>query len=595
MDGKSGWSDSGEWTKLPGVHHNRSHMQRHSHSEAIRRGNERHSEPSPAHAKQAFSKHWSDSDHVFADGSVVDLADRLTHTLQFRRIAAGKAMLDEAEPLLARLDPGVPHAARALLLAAQWVDVGYRDHRFLDTILERFSADCRRRLPVDDYLRLRMVDAFRALSVEDVDTTIESLAFVLKTEPDLLDDSMAALAHFWKGRAHRRKGEYETSLLHIGRAREIAQKAHDELFTAVIQIHESWLLFQKGLRREALRLLAHAEHVLKPTDHYLALGNIESARGRIVRRSGEYARALECFERASALYAQGDPNHLNMARVLVNTAYVRRLLALQLSRKIDSRAHSGEGGASMRARYQQLSETAIGELKRARQIYALHTHSGGIGNVLFNLGYLYLDRGDIDHAAHHAKEAYRLGLEKNEHILMARARILQSAAENARVEEQLGDDVDMAVHASRAKEYSEEALALARGTQNRRLAAGAWMARGFTAANDFFQDWEMARRCASEAASLVGPEENDHLTEDLAALKSKILQVSGISDTLRGWSEGMVGEKTFQQITEEFAEIVIPKVWLREGRKISRVAERLSVSPKKVRRVLRNAGMRPGS
>jgi hypothetical protein len=52
----------------------------------------------------------------------------------------------------------------------------------------------------------------------------------------------------------------------------------------------------------------------------------------------------------------------------------------------------------------------------------------------------------------------------------------------------------------------------------------------------------------------------------------------------------MVGEKTFQQVTEEFAEIVIPKVWLREGRKISRVAECLSISPKKVRRILRNGG-----
>jgi DNA-binding NtrC family response regulator len=57
----------------------------------------------------------------------------------------------------------------------------------------------------------------------------------------------------------------------------------------------------------------------------------------------------------------------------------------------------------------------------------------------------------------------------------------------------------------------------------------------------------------------------------------------------------MVGDKTFQQITEEFAEIVIPKVWLREDRKISRVAERLSISPKKVRRILQNAGLRSRS
>jgi hypothetical protein len=111
-----------------------------------------------------------------------------------------------------------------------------------------------------------------------------------------------------------------------------------------------------------------------------------------------------------------------------------------------------------------------------------------------------------------------------------------------------------------------------------------------TAANDFFQDWEEARRRASEATGSIGPGDNDHLVEDLSALKSRIVQASGINDTLRGWSEGMVGNKTFQQISEEFAEIVIPKVWIREDRKISRVAERLSISPKKVRRILRNAG-----
>lgn len=506
-------------------------------------------------------------------------------------------MLDKAAPLLARLGPEVPEALRLLLLVVQWIDVGYRDHSFLDALLQRFPADCRRRLTIDDYLRLRMVDAFRALSVEDVDLAIESLDLVLKAESDLPDASMSALAHFWKGRAHRRKGEYETSLLHTVRAREIAQKVHDDVLTAVIQIHESWLIFQEGHRREALRLLAHAEHVLKETDHFIALGNIESARGRIIRRSGEYSRALEHFERANELYAHGDPDHLNMARALVNAAYVRRLLALQMRRKIDARSSgsAGSGAGSLRARYQQLSEAAIHDLKRARDIYTLHAHSGGMGNVLFNLGYLYLDRGDIDHAAHQAQDAYRLGLEKNDHILMARARILQSAAENARVEEQLGEDVDTAVYANRAREESEEALALARGTQNRRLTAGAWIARGVTAANDFFQDWDLARRCASEAAGLVGPGENDHLTEDLAVLKSKIVQASGISDTLRCWSEGMVGDKTFQQITEEFAEIVIPKVWLREDRKVSRVAERLSISPKKVRRILQNAGLRSRS
>jgi DNA-binding NtrC family response regulator len=63
-----------------------------------------------------------------------------------------------------------------------------------------------------------------------------------------------------------------------------------------------------------------------------------------------------------------------------------------------------------------------------------------------------------------------------------------------------------------------------------------------------------------------------------------------VNPVLRAWSQGSVGDKSFQQITEEFAEFIIPKVWEREGRKISRVATRLSMSPKKVRRILGRAG-----
>ena len=189
-----------------------------------------------------------------------------------------------------------------------------------------------------------------------------------------------------------------------------------------------------------------------------------------------------------------------------------------------------------------------------------------------------------------ATEAYRIGQEQGDNILMARARILESSIENAHVEEQTGEDVDVAVHANRAREYSEEALKLAHATQNLHLLANACIARGMTAANDFFQDWEEARKRASEATGLIGSGDNDHIVEDLSVLKSRIVQASGINDTLRSWSEGMLGNKTFQQITEEFAEIVIPKVWMREGRKISRVAARLSISPKKIRRILRNAG-----
>lgn len=528
-------------------------------------------------------------------------ADHLAAALRLCRTKEGFRLLADAEDELGNLGANTPQGPRILLLLAQWVDVGYQDHRLIEKLLERFPLNCRAKMPVEGYLQVTMAEAFCDLAVSQLDSAVDRLDLVLRTFHNFPNASQEALAHFWKGRAHRKKGEYEVSLKHIAKARQMAQADRDEMFTAVIQIHESWLLFQKGQSREAVKILDRAESVLKSTDHFIALGNIESARGRIVRRSGEYAKALERFSLAAEMYSRRDPDHVNVARTLVNGAYVRRLLALQLRKRIDDQARTGRGrsmrtsprgteGDSPIYRYQQLWKEAVDSLYRAREIYELHAHFDGIGKVLVNLGYLHLDRGDIEHAFTEAMEAYQIGQKQDDHILMARARILETAIENAHVEEQTGEDVDVAVHASHARRCSEEALTLAEATQNRRLRAGACIARGMTAANDFFQDWETARRYATEATSLIGPGESDHLVEDLALLKSRVVQVSGINDMLRGWSEGIVGNKSFQQITEEFAEIVIPKVWLREDRKISRVAEVLSISPKKVRRILRNSG-----
>ena len=191
----------------------------------------------------------------------------------------------------------------------------------------------------------------------------------------------------------------------------------------------------------------------------------------------------------------------------MNSAYVKRLLALQLRKRIDARAFKtgqarcehqfsfvlAAAATALRSRFQQLCDEAISQLRQAREIYTRHGHSGGLGAVTINSGYLHLDGGDIDRAANEALEAYRIGHEKNDQILMARARVLQAATENAKIEEQLGEEVDIALHANHAKQFSDEALTLAKHTQNRRLLAAAYIARGMTAANDFFQEWELAR------------------------------------------------------------------------------------------------------
>jgi DNA-binding NtrC family response regulator len=93
------------------------------------------------------------------------------------------------------------------------------------------------------------------------------------------------------------------------------------------------------------------------------------------------------------------------------------------------------------------------------------------------------------------------------------------------------------------------------------------------------------------AAALFKPDGQEEVWDDLRALRTKIARHSRVDSALQEWSQGIVGGKTFQQLTEEFAAVVIPKVWEREGRKVARVAARLSVSPKKVRRVLQAAGL----
>jgi tetratricopeptide (TPR) repeat protein len=227
-------------------------------------------------------------------------------------------------------------------------------------------------------------------------------------------------------------------------------------------------------------------------------------------------------------------------------------------------------------------------LARAGEIYGAHHHQTGTGSVLVNAGHLHLESGDIDRAAREAEKAFALGKDKHDQILMARARILHSAVELARAEEDIEEDAGVEAHAALALEYAGESVELAHHTQNKRLLAAAYIARGLVAAADFFEDWEAAKSYAAKANDLLNRDDRDHLLKELTALKTKLLHSAGINPTLRQWSEGYLGNKTFQQIQEEFAEIVIPKVWLNNGKNVTRVAQQLSISPKKVRRILRN-------
>lgn len=521
-----------------------------------------------------------------------------------RRITAGIARLDQHRSEIESLDVSVPNAGEFIWRISQWVDAGWACIDAMTSLLGRIPPGCRSALPLYDYAALRMAQGMAAMSLEDPVGAISHFTLVLALSPDLADPEIVATAHFWRARCHRKKGEYDDALDDVLRAQELAVQAGFERMAAVMRVLESWIYFQKGRHGEALKTLADSDAVLESSGDAVSLGNIQSTYGRIYRQEGRYDRAIRHFNNAIAEYRKLGSSHPNLARTLANMAYVKRLVALEFRKKVDAevarRRQSGATGvgtaipSQARERFAELRDEAFANLNESATIYRSHPNHRGSGTVHLNRGLLYLDNGDLDLAGVEGASAFSLGEEKEDTILMARARILQCMVENAKVEE--GLDQDPRQHAESALDYVRDALALARKTQNRRLLARAHTWHGLTLSNEFFLNHEGAGEALSAAASCLDHGYHDTAWDDFQTLRSRVIRSSSVDQRLHAWSQGAVGDKSFREISEEFAQIIIPKVWELEGRKVARVAGRLSISPKKVRRALTRAGLlRPES
>jgi tetratricopeptide (TPR) repeat protein len=523
---------------------------------------------------------------------------QLKEDLVCRRVGRGMTRLQAHQELFTSFDPERKNAARFAGYLAQWADIGFQRPTLVKEIVSRFTKSIRSRLPLQDYLYLRLAEGMIAMAAEATEEAFHHLDFVLGLEEQIDDKELLSIANFWKGRCLRMKGEYDPALHFAVKGRELATELGHEPMAAVMRVLESWLFFQKGNTRQARQILQEAEAVLKQTDDYLTVGNIQSSYGRIARRQGRYQHAIEYFTAAIAQYRQRDPRHRNVARTLTNLASSKRLIALHLLRKIDAdaarrrkaakrgRTSEDEAKGQNRSRLQQLRSEALAELEEAAAIYQEYRNHHGLGSVHLNYGYLHLDNGDLEDADAEAKTAYHLGEEKGDHILMARSRLLDCMIENVRVEEEIGESAEPGTHARQAQDCAQEAIELARHTQNRRLLADSYIWQGLTFCNRFFDDPDSARHSYDQAIALSKGVHADGTWEDLETLKARVLRAGRVNPLLRAWSQGSLGDKTFQQITEEFAELIIPKVWEREERKVSRVATRLSMSPKKIRRIL---------
>ena len=526
-----------------------------------------------------------------------------------REIERGIACLASRSDLTAPLDSSQKNAARLMAHLAIWTDIGFTGPPLRET-LKRFAPESRSKLSITDYICLRMAEGMVAMAEEAMETALGHFDFVLGLGEELDDEFLLSIAYFWKGRCLRRRGEYDEALIYTGKGRDLALELGHPRMAAVMQVLEGWLLFQQGKWKEAVRISQVAERALGETDDYVTLGNIQSFYGRMARREGRFDKAIEFFESAIRHYGKRDPKHPNLARSLANMALAKRGIALQLQKRIDrevqrrrktpakTEANPPSGGRDAqkrdyRDRVNLLRREALEHLKAAQSIYQQRPSHHGVGTVYLNAAYIHLDGGDFQRAEEEAVSAYETAEAKQEYILMVRARILQCMIANAKVEEEIGEGPDPGNHARRAFEFSQQAVELAKHTQHHLLLANAHVWQGLTQCNSFFDNPEAARASYDLARASCGTNQPDNnMLQDLQTLGAKILRKGSVHPALKAWSQGAVGDKTFRQISEEFAEIVIARVWEREGRKVSRVATRLSISPKKVRRILARVGRR---
>ena len=531
-----------------------------------------------------------------------DLLTRLREAVVLRRIENGIEWFQAHRERVLSLDSGQRNAAAFVGYFSQWVDIGYGDEGIVRELLERFPKETRATLPLRDYIHLRLAEGMVASAQEETLEAIRHFDFIISLGEEVADKQLLALAHFWKGRCQRKLGEYQSALIHTVKGRKLALELGYGRMAAVMQVLESWLYFQKKELGQAAKLLEEAERIVGETDDSVTLGNIHSGYGRIAQDQGRYDRALEHFTNAIECYRRRDPRHRNLARSLANMAYVKRLIAVRLERGLDAElAKRRKGGARetveagpasqlSRQRIEQLRSEASSNLAQAEDIYRSLHHHRGLGTVHIERGLLFLDHGDLERAEREGDHAYQLGADKSDYILMARARLLESIIETAKYEE--GIDDDPAHHAQRAYDYAGDALRFAQHTENRRLLARAHIRLGLILCTDFFNDGAAAQAWCDRAGEYLSSGNHDHLWDEYQSLKAKLLRRGSIDATLRKWSQGLIDGKSFQQMTEEFADLIVPKVWEREGRKVSRVATRLSISPKKVRRILTRLGLK---
>src|SRR5215471_8030066 len=161
---------------------------------------------------------------------------QLKEDLVCRRVDRGMAHLNELQHLFTSLDPTQKNAGRFAGALAQWVDIGFQRRDVVERVISRFSKSSRSRLPLHDYMHLRLAEGMVAMSEEAVEQAVRHLDCVLSFEDECDDQELLSVANFWKGRCLRMKGDYDQALAYAVKGKELAMRLGHEPMAAVMRV-----------------------------------------------------------------------------------------------------------------------------------------------------------------------------------------------------------------------------------------------------------------------------------------------------------------------------------------------------------------------
>ncbi len=529
---------------------------------------------------------------------VDDLVSRLKEDVLCRRMDGGAHWVEIQQDLEASKNTEPSVVAVIIGYYSQWVDIVCGDPRAVKNWIRRLPSTKVSSLRLCDYLHVRLAVGTVAFAEGRIEQAAQHFEFIIGLADEMsAARELIAFGHFWKARCEEVLGAFNSALAHLQKGRALMTELGHPRMAASMGIMESRLCLELENLTESMVLLEKAEAVINEINDPSMFAEIASVYGRLALRQGRYDQALKHFSCSTELTRKIHPQHSNLARCLVNAARAKRLLALRLARRIDAVVDArrkslarepivlSHGSTDLRRLFEQLQQAAFSDLREAEAIYDTNHEALGLGLVRLVRSVLFLDDGDLENADLEAAEVYQIGIEKNNSHLMANARLVQSWIESGKYEEGLVGQEEPIFHVQRAYDYVKEAIALAERGDHKRLIARAHISQGLILCNDFFNNADAARECCDRASEYFSSDHRDYVWEEFQVLRAWV-QRRSLASHLGNSSQGSIEGKSLQQMTAEFEEAIIPRVWELEQRKISRAAARLSISPKKVRRVL---------